>query len=203
MTALADSPHPGPASRAAARRGARPAPPPATTAATSAGTPFALACVAQATVVTPLGAMLLARTPRGLAGAWFEGQKDHPGMLPAAEAPGDALLAAVARQLDAYFAGGTVAFDAPLDLLGTPFQRAVWQALLGVARGATASYGEIARRAGAPGAARAAGAAVGRNPVSVIVPCHRVIGAGGALTGYAGGLDRKTALLRLEGVLRS
>ncbi len=144
--------------------------------------------------------MLLARTPRGLAGAWFEGQKDHPGTLPAPVVRDDPLLAAVARRLVAYFSGDEAGVhDSPLDLLGTPFQRAVWQALRGIARGATASYGEIARRVGAPAAVRAVGAAVGRNPVSVIVPCHRVIGAGGALTGYAGGLERKAALLRLEG----
>ncbi len=161
---------------------------------------FARACVAQAGIDTPLGAVLLARTPRGLAGAWFEGQKDHPGVLPAAEAPHDPLLAAAARQFGAYFTGDRAGFDIPLDLLGTPFQRAVWQALGGIGRGTTVSYGEIARRVGAPAAVRAVGAAIGRNPVSVIVPCHRVVGAGGALTGYAGGLGRKAALLRLEGM---
>jgi methylated-DNA-[protein]-cysteine S-methyltransferase len=161
---------------------------------------FDRACSAQTTIATPLGRMLMARTPRGLAGAWFEGQKDHPGTLSAVEAPQDPLLAGVARQLAAYFGGAAMDFDAPLDFIGTPFQRAVWQALLGIGRGATATYGEIARRVGSESAVRAIGAAIGRNPVSVIVPCHRVIGAGGALTGYAGGLDRKTALLRLEGV---
>ena len=160
-----------------------------------------LACTAQAHLATPLGGVLLARTARGLAGVWFEGQKDHPGVLSAPDAPDDELLARVAGQLAAYFHGEPVHFDTPLDLIGTPFQRSVWQALLAIERGATTTYGEIARRVGAPAAVRAAGAAIGRNPVSVIVPCHRVIGAGGALTGYAGGLDRKTALLRLEGAL--
>jgi methylated-DNA-[protein]-cysteine S-methyltransferase len=89
----------------------------------------------------------------------------------------------------------------PLDLQGTPFQQAVWRTLLGIAPGATRSYSELARDAGAAGAVRAVGAAVGRNPVSVIVPCHRVIGRDGSLTGYAGGLPRKTALLQLEGAL--
>ena len=92
-------------------------------------------------------------------------------------------------------------FDAALDLIGTPFQRAVWQALSTIERGTTATYGEIAHRIGSPAAVRAVGAAIGLNPVSVIVPCHRVIGADGMLTGYAGGLDRKLALLQLEGVL--
>ena len=86
----------------------------------------------------------------------------------------------------------------PLDLHGTPFQRAVWHELLGLERGATCSYGDIAKRLGRPSAGRAVGAAVGRNPVSIIVPCHRVVGSDGALTGYAGGLQRKTALLQLE-----
>jgi methylated-DNA-[protein]-cysteine S-methyltransferase len=89
-------------------------------------------------------------------------------------------------------------FDLPLDLLGTPFQRKVWQALLGIACGATLRYGDIAVRVGVPSAARAVGAAVGRNPLSIVVPCHRVLGSGGALTGYAGGLERKVALLELE-----
>ena len=88
----------------------------------------------------------------------------------------------------------------PLDLHGTPFQRAVWQALLDLPAGATSTYGRIATAAGSPAAVRAAGAAIGRNPVSIFVPCHRVIGRDGSLTGYAGGLDRKRALLRLEGV---
>ena len=162
---------------------------------------FERACSAQVQLATPLGKLLVARTPRGLAGVWFEGQKDHPGSLSAPESPGDQLLARVSLDLTAYFRGERVHFDAPLDLIGTVFQRAVWQALSAIERGTTTTYGEIARRVGAPSAIRAAAAAIGRNPVSVIVPCHRVIGAGGALTGYAGGLERKTALLRLEGVL--
>jgi methylated-DNA-[protein]-cysteine S-methyltransferase len=88
-----------------------------------------------------------------------------------------------------------------LDLHGTPFQRAVWKALLAIEPGHTSTYGEIARAAGSPAGVRAAGAAIGRNPVGVIVPCHRVIGANGSLTGYAGGLTRKERLLQHEGVL--
>ena len=164
-------------------------------------TAFAAACTAQYRLKTPLGELLLARTPRGLAGVWFDGQKDHPGDLPAPEAPDDALLVDVALQLAGYFRGEAMRFDAALDLIGTPFQRAVWQELSAIERGTTTTYGEIARRIGSPAAVRAVGAAIGLNPVSVVVPCHRVIGANGALTGYAGGVDRKLALLRLEGVL--
>jgi methylated-DNA-[protein]-cysteine S-methyltransferase len=155
-------------------------------------------CTAQAAIATPLGVLLLARTAHGLAGAWFEGQRHHPPVLEAPHRADDPLLIRVAEQLHAYFDGAPVPFDVPLDLHGTPFQRDVWRALLEIGRGATCSYGEIARRVGRPVAVRAVGAAVGRNPVSVIVPCHRVVGTDGSLTGYAGGLDRKIALLRLE-----
>lgn len=157
------------------------------------------ACTARATFASPLGPMLLARTERGLAGVWFEGQKDHPGELSAPEAPDDAVLDAAATQLADYFAGRTTRFDLPLDLHGTSFQRSVWQALLGIAIGRTCSYGDIARQLSSPQAVRAVGAAVGKNPLSVIVPCHRVLGTNGGLTGYAGGIDRKRALLTLEG----
>lgn len=156
------------------------------------------ACTAQATIDTPLGRMLVARTADGLAGLWFDGQRHHPGTLAAPERPDDPLLRRAAAQLQAYFAGDAGSFDVPLDLHGTPFQRAVWQALLRIPAGATRSYGEIARELGAPRAVRAVGAAVGRNPVSVVVPCHRVLGHDGSLTGYAGGVPRKRALLALE-----
>lgn len=157
-------------------------------------------CTAQASIDLPLGRMLIARTARGLAGAWFEGQKHHPGPLAARHAPDDPLLRKAASQLADYFAGRSMRFDLPLDLRGTPFQQRVWNALLGIGGGRTTNYGEIARQLGSPQAMRAVGAAVGRNPVSVIVPCHRVLGADGSLTGYAGGMDRKRALLRIEGV---
>jgi len=101
-----------------------------------------------------------------------------------------------------YFAGQRRTFELPLDIAGgTAFQQVVWQALLGLLPGGTISYGDLSQRIGKPGAVRAVGAAIGRNPLSIIVPCHRVIGASGALTGYAGGLARKSALLRLEGAL--
>ena len=102
-------------------------------------------------------------------------------------------------QLDAYFAGELRQFNVPLDLRGTPFQRQVWNFLCGIPWGETRSYGEIAEALGRRKAARAVGRAVGTNPVSIVVPCHRVIGSDGSLTGYGGGLDRKTALLELEG----
>ena len=157
-------------------------------------------CTVQATVASPLGALLLARTATGLAGAWFEGQQHHPGPLDAPLRPDDALLRRAADQLNAYFAGEGETFDVALDLQGSDFQRRVWQALLHIEPGSTCSYADIAAALGQPAAVRAVGGAVGRNPVSVIVPCHRVIGRDGSLTGYAGGIERKQALLRLERV---
>jgi len=159
------------------------------------------ACTAQARYESPLGTMLLARTVRGLAGAWFMNQKDHPGELDVPDQPDDVLLSRTAACFKRYFETGLADFGLPLDLRGTPFQQRVWQALLDIPRGHTCSYGDIARQVGSPAAVRAVGAAVGRNPVAVIVPCHRVIGSNGSLTGYAGGLERKTALLTLEGAL--
>ncbi|MEO8923264.1 MAG: methylated-DNA--[protein]-cysteine S-methyltransferase [Caldimonas sp.] len=157
---------------------------------------------AQMRYASPLGKLLLARTAKGLAGAWFENQKHHPAPFDAPERDDDELLLRAAQQLEAYFSGAEDGFDVPLDLQGTPFQRAVWGELLKLARGTTCSYGEIAGRLGKPSAGRAVGAAVGRNPVSVIVPCHRVVGSDGSLTGYAGGLERKTVLLHVESVSR-
>ena len=156
------------------------------------------ACTAQVHMDSPLGTMLLARTAAGLAGVWFEGQQHHPGQLSAAVRPDDPLLEDATQQLRRYFNGESADFSVPLDLLGTPFQRRVWHELLKIGTGLTQRYGDIAARIGTPSASRAVGAAVGRNPISVIVPCHRVLGAGGALTGYAGGLKRKVALLELE-----
>ena len=164
-----------------------------------ATTAIQTACTAQTLYASPLGPMLLARTPAGMAGAWFMRQKDHPGQLNAPDRPDDPLLQRAVEQFKHYFAGGKDGFDLPLDLLGTAFQRAVWNALLRIPLGTTRSYGEIARTISAPQAVRAVGAAVGKNPLGVIVPCHRVIGSTGALTGFAAGLDRKTALLEMEG----
>ncbi|MBP2585716.1 methylated-DNA-[protein]-cysteine S-methyltransferase [Streptomyces sp. PvR006] len=102
------------------------------------------------------------------------------------------------RQLDAYFAGELTEFELPLKLIGTPFQLRVWEGLLRIPYGETRTYGELAEELGNPGASRAVGLANGKNPVSIIVPCHRVVGAGGNLTGYGGGLDRKQRLLAFE-----
>ena len=151
---------------------------------------------------SPLGPMLLAATDRGLAGVWFVGQRHGPDSRGWREDPQHPVLREAVAQFAAWFAGERSRFELPLDLqAGTPFQQDVWKALLAIPRGGTTSYAELARRVGRPSAARAVGAAVGRNPLSVVVPCHRVLGTGGALTGYAGGLERKTALLQLEGAL--
>lgn len=157
--------------------------------------------VRQRRIGTPMGAVLLARTDAGLAGLWFEGQRHSPDSAGWTADEGDALLREAERQVLDYFAGRRAAFDLPLDLShGTPFQQAVWRALCAIERGQTTRYGQLAAQLGQPSASRAVGAAVGRNPISVIVPCHRVIGADGSLTGYAGGLPRKVQLLTLEGV---
>lgn len=112
--------------------------------------------------------------------------------------PEHSLLQLAARQLDEYLAGQRQQFDLPLDLRGTPFQQKVWQALQTIPYGATSHYGALAEQIGNPKAARPLGAANGRNPISIVVPCHRVIGANGDLVGYAGGLERKKTLLALE-----
>ena len=111
------------------------------------------------------------------------------------------MLAHARRQLTEYFAGVRTAFDLPLDPPGTPFQRQVWDALRTIPYGVTTSYGELARRLGDPRGTRALGAANGKNPIPIIVPCHRVVGARGELTGFGGGLDRKRWLLEHEGAL--
>jgi methylated-DNA-[protein]-cysteine S-methyltransferase len=128
-------------------------------------------------------------------------------MSPFAEPPdawaaeGNAVLTAAVTQLAEYFDGARTSFDLPLAPSGTAFQRRVWAALLTIPYGATTTYGAIANQIGYPGKARAVGAANGANPISIIVPCHRVIGANGSLTGYGGGLPRKAELLRREGGL--
>jgi methylated-DNA-[protein]-cysteine S-methyltransferase len=150
-----------------------------------------------------LGSILLAASAHGLTGLWFEGQRHGPANFAQwRHEPAHPVFTQARRQLDAYFARTQTVFTLPLDLsAGTAFQSRVWHALQAIPAGFTQSYSSLAERIGAPSAVRAVGAAVGRNPVSIVVPCHRVIGASGALTGYAGGLARKTALLRLEGAL--
>lgn len=155
-----------------------------------------------ARVPSPLGPLLLAASAQGLCGLWFEAQKHLPPWLPAQwddAPPGDPVLRTTAGQLSEYFSGQRERFDVPLDLRhGTEFQCAVWRAMVDIPMRGSLSYGALARQIGRPAAVRAVGAAVGRNPIGIIVPCHRVMGADGSLTGYTGGLWRKTALLRLE-----
>lgn len=149
---------------------------------------------------SPLGTISLAAAGSRLAGVWFDGQAHMPDLSSYLQSPNHPVLKLAAMQLTQYFAGQRTVFDVPLDLShGTAFQQSVWQALLKIPTGTTCSYRDVSAAIQRPNAMRAVGAAVGRNPLSVIVPCHRVVGANGALTGYAGGLDRKTALLQLEG----
>jgi methylated-DNA-[protein]-cysteine S-methyltransferase len=151
-------------------------------------------------ITSPLGGIRLAATDAGLAGLWFDAQRHSPDTKGWIDAPAHPVLCQAAAQIDEYWAGRRTHFDVPLDLShGTPFQQSVWQALLRIPHGASISYAALGAAIGKPAAVRAVGAAVGRNPISVIVPCHRVLGSSGALTGYAGGLERKRRLLELEG----
>jgi methylated-DNA-[protein]-cysteine S-methyltransferase len=152
---------------------------------------------------SPLGPITLAASPLGLCGVWFDDQKHGPTeaqrQLWAQDAQHPVLQSAAAH-VQALLGGQALPWPGPLDLsAGTVFQQSVWQALLHIPAGQSQTYGDLARQLGKPLAVRAVGAAVGRNPVSILVPCHRVMGAGGQLTGYAGGLWRKQALLELEG----
>ena len=156
--------------------------------------------IVRSSLQTPLGPMTLAASSDGLCGAWFERQKHHPDVSawPLAD-PRHERLRQASHQLIEYFRGMRQHFDLELDLsAGTAFQREVWRSLLDIPFGGRRSYGQLAEHSGHPGAARAVGAAVGRNPISIVVPYHRVLGAGGSLTGYAGGVERKAALLELE-----
>jgi len=146
---------------------------------------------------TPLGRVLVVTSGQDLVGLFFDGHERTPATGELANRESDA-LAAVRAQLDEYFAGVRGVFDIPIRLEGTSFQLEVWSALMDIPLGAVATYGEIARQLGRPGAARAVGAANGRNPISIVVPCHRLVGTGGGLTGYGGGLDRKRWLLEHE-----
>jgi methylated-DNA-[protein]-cysteine S-methyltransferase len=145
--------------------------------------------------------MLLAASESGLAGAWFEGQSHHPDASAWTVVRHQRWLDSAEQDLQAYFKHAHHVFQTPrASAWGTPFQQSVWQALSNIPCGSTLSYGQLATQLNNPTAVRAVGAAVGRNPWSVIVPCHRVLGAQGQLTGYAGGLVRKRALLAHEGV---
>jgi methylated-DNA-[protein]-cysteine S-methyltransferase len=151
-------------------------------------------------VRSPVGTLTLVASDQGLAAILWE--HDRPGRVRLnieAEDDRHPVLLEAERQLEEYFAGQRTRFTLPLDLSGTPFQQQVWRALLTIPFGETRSYAQIARQIGKPGAARAVGAASGRNPVSIVAPCHRVVGSTGALTGFGGGLDVKARLLALEG----
>jgi methylated-DNA-[protein]-cysteine S-methyltransferase len=151
---------------------------------------------------SPIGELLAVGDSRALRGLYMQEGRTAIAVRAGWEAT-DEPFAEARAQLAEYFAGQRRAFDLPLAMAGSPFQRRVWRALQDIPYGETISYGELARRIGVPSASRAVGVANGRNPVSVIVPCHRVIGADGSLTGYGGGLARKRLLLELEaGVLR-
>ena len=148
---------------------------------------------------SPLGPILLAADETGLTGLWFEGQKYFPSFLGVdyqeKETP---VLTETVRWLDVYFSGKDPDILPPLHPQGSPFRQAVWNILLTIPRGQTMTYGEIARRLGVH-SAQAVGGAVGHNPISILIPCHRVVGSDGSLTGYAGGVERKARLLQLEG----
>lgn len=149
---------------------------------------------------SPLGRLLLTRQGHDLLGVWFSDQANIPTWASdAPRVPADGVLAEAVRQLGRYFAGRQTSFDLPLRLHGgTPFQQSVWRALQAIPYGQTTSYAAVAQSIGRPGAMRATGSAIGRNPLGIVIPCHRVVGRQGALTGYTGGLERKRALLALE-----
>jgi methylated-DNA-[protein]-cysteine S-methyltransferase len=153
--------------------------------------------IAETYLESPLGTLRLVASEAGLTHLLLAREVRRLGRARAARS---LLLGRAAAQLEEYFAGERRAFDLPLAPEGTPFQLETWQALRAIPHGTTISYGELARRLGKPRAVRAVGAANGRNPISIIIPCHRVIGSDGSLTGYGGGLEVKRRLLELEGV---
>ena len=159
-------------------------------------------------VPSPVGELVLAASGAALTGVYFSTSRHGPPPLERAgwveddgRGPAGELLARTRQELAEYFARTRTTFDIPLDPPGTAFQRRVWDALRAIPYGTTLSYGELARRLGDVRATRAVGAANGKNPIPIIVPCHRVVGANGALTGFGGGLDRKRWLLEHEGAL--
>ena len=154
------------------------------------------------TVASPVGKLMLVASESGLAAIlWENDDPDRVRLGSIMEGRGHPVLIAAERQLAEYFAGERKRFDLPLDFNGTEFQKQVWSALLTIPFGETRSYAEIARLIGRPAACRAVSAANGKNPISIVAPCHRVIGANGTLTGFAGGLKAKEYLLQLEGFL--
>jgi methylated-DNA-[protein]-cysteine S-methyltransferase len=146
---------------------------------------------------SPVGQLLVVADHEGLLELAFESGRTPPNVDPAWQGGGDAVREPI-RQLRAFFAGKLREFDLPLKPRGTPFQQRVWRELCGIPYGETISYGELARRVGNPAASRAVGLANGANPIAIIIPCHRVIGASGKLTGYGGGIEKKRWLLDFE-----
>lgn len=162
--------------------------------------PFSITRYTSCVMRSPVGLLTLIASESGLAAVLW--QNDRPARVRVRAEREDAshpVLVDARRQLDEYFAGRRTRFDLPLDPVGTPFQQRVWKALNTIPFGETRSYSDIARQIGHPTAVRAVGAANGRNPVSIVTPCHRVVGSTGSLTGFAGGLDTKAFLLSLEG----
>ena len=147
------------------------------------------------TLDTPLGTLQIEATERGLCGIWFPSRSIDQG--PTSKT--NRVISLAKQELNAYFAGDLTTFSVPLDWQGTRFQESVWQALLAIPYGKTVTYGDVARAIGRPRSSRPVGGAVGKNPLPIIVPCHRVIGSDGSLTGFTGGLDIKIRLLELEG----
>ena len=150
---------------------------------------------------SPIGELVITASDAGLTGVWFPGTGKVPAGRADGRGPASALLARACEQLAQYFSRIRTTFDIPLDAPGTAFQRRVWDVLRTIPYGTTRSYSDLARRLGDVRLTRAVGAANGKNPIPIIVPCHRVVGANGALTGFGGGLDRKRWLLEHEGAL--
>jgi methylated-DNA-[protein]-cysteine S-methyltransferase len=152
---------------------------------------------------TSLGNLYATANDEGITGIYYEGGRHAPPIAPDwKEDSHSPQMRECARQVRDFLDGKRKSFDLTLAPEGTPFQQRVWREIARIPFGETLSYAQLAARAGAPGSARAAGAATGRNPHSIVVPCHRVVGTDGSLTGYAGGLERKTRLLEIEGVLQ-
>ncbi len=153
------------------------------------------------TVASAVGPLTIVAEDGKITGLYMDAQRHAPGpeTFGLTADPADEPFAAAAAQLRAYFSGELTQFDLPLSPAGTQFQRRVWAGLLAIPYGETVTYGELARRLGSPAASRAVGLANGKNPIAIVVPCHRVVGSDGSLTGYGGGLDRKRFLLALEG----
>jgi methylated-DNA-[protein]-cysteine S-methyltransferase len=156
--------------------------------------------LAYKTIDSPVGKLKLLASDKGLVAVLWEKEKPNRICLgEAEERETHPVLIKAERQIAEYFAGKRRSFSVPIDMRGTSFQKQVWDALLAIPFGETRTYGDLAKRIGRPQAARAVGAASGRNPISIIVPCHRVVGSTGKLTGFAGGLEAKMRLLELEG----